>query len=120
MRKFKILIFLIILILPHRLAFSNDINPFIPKIKDPEFNIKENIYISPLKKWDLFQYDLIGVVLSAQQSYALVETPGGEIYTLSNGDQIGKQNNIITEILIDRLVFSDESKNELILKNHKL
>ena len=104
---------------PRTASFSGEINPFTPKIKQTTFNEEEDAYIDPLKKWDLFQYDLIGAVLSSKRKMALLETPDGEIYTLLVGEKIGKQDDKLAEILIDRLIFSNGSKTELILKNHK-
>ena len=101
-------------------SFAGEINPFTPKIKQPTLNEDEDTYIDPLKKWDLFQYDLIGVVLSNKSKIALLETPDGEIYTLLVGNTIGKLDNKVAEILIDRLILNSDNKKELILKNHKL
>ena len=120
MQKFKFLIVLILIFFNHGLVWASEINPFIPKIKEPSFIDNGNKYVEPLKKWDVFQYDLIGVVLSPQRNLALIETPDGEIYTLTIGDKIGNKEDEILEVLIDRLVLSSQLKSELILKNHKL
>lgn len=120
MRKFKILIIGILFFFNYSLVWSAEINPFIPKIKEPSLIAKENKYVEPLKKWDVFQYDLIGVVLSSQRNLALIETPDGEIYTLKTGDVIGNKNEKILEIFIDHLVLSILPKKTLVLKNHKL
>ena len=119
MLKFNVLTNLIIFCLLQNFSFADEINPFTPKIKPPNLNEGEDAYIDPLKKWELFQYDLIGVVLSKKRQLALLETPEGEIYTLLVGNKIGKSDNKVTEILIDRLILNSVDEKELILKNHK-
>ena len=121
MKGFKILFIVWIISFLSRPVFAAESNPFIPKIKEPILESNNNEYISPLKKWDVFQYDLIGVVLSDKTSLALIKTPDGEVYNLPPGSELGDKEDRITEILIDRLILSSNNGNkELILKNHEI
>tara|TARA_B100000686_G_C16723427_1_gene936339 strand:+ start:456 stop:818 length:363 start_codon:yes stop_codon:yes gene_type:complete len=120
MQKFNFLFVSFFLLFNSAVAISGEINPFTPQIKEPTFNNKINEYVDPLKKWEVFQYDLIGVVLSKEKRLALLETPDGEIYTVTVGSKIGSKDNKIIDILIDRLVLKNYERGVLNLKNHKL
>ena len=117
---FKSSLFLIF-ILSSTYCSADEYNPFVPKILEPIEIDKKKEYVPPLIKWDLFQYDLIGVVLTDHKSIGLIKTPAGEIYNVENGMELGINGYKIVDIFIDRLVLNKKKvKNILILKNHEL
>jgi type IV pilus assembly protein PilP len=60
--------------------------------------------LTPLEKYALAQYHLVGIVLAGGQNrYALVEDPEGIGYTVRIGDLIGKQSARVKEISENRI-----------------
>jgi type IV pilus assembly protein PilP len=54
--------------------------------------------LTPLQKFDLGQFKLIGVIVGKGESKAMVIAPDGKSYILKRGVAIGKNNGVVREI----------------------
>jgi len=54
--------------------------------------------LTPLQKYDLGQFRLIGAIIGKGAPKAMVEAPGGKPFMLEKGTKIGKNNGIVTDI----------------------
>jgi type IV pilus assembly protein PilP len=54
--------------------------------------------LTPLQKFDLGQFKLIGVIVGKGESKAMVIAPDGKSYILKRGVAIGKNNGVVKEI----------------------
>jgi type IV pilus assembly protein PilP len=54
--------------------------------------------LTPLQKFDLGQFKLIGIIVGKGESKAMVIAPDGKSYILKRGVAIGKNNGIVREI----------------------
>ena len=120
MKKYKYFLLIITFFLSNGFVMNVKANPFIPKIVGPDLSNEDSEYIPPLKRWGIFHYDFIGTVLSSHQKLALIKTPDGERYRLNIGMGLGNGDEIIVNILIDRLVLKSNKETKiLVLKNHE-
>ncbi len=73
-------------------------DPFVPlsRIRKPLGNTEEPA--TPLQKYDLVQFKLVGVIVGKGQSKAMVVAPDGKSYILAKGVKIGKNNGVIIDI----------------------
>jgi len=75
----------------------------------------EQVSIHPLKAFDIFEYSVKGVILSKDNSIAIVNAGPGKDYFVRKGDAIGKNKAILEQILIDRIILIEDEK-EVIIK----
>jgi len=54
--------------------------------------------LTPLQKYDLGQFRLIGAIIGKGAPKAMVEAPGGKPFMLKKGTKIGKNNGVVTDI----------------------
>ncbi len=83
-------------------------DPFVPlsKIRRP---IKENTEpATPLERYDLPQFKLIGVIVGKGDPKAMVVSPDGKSYILNKGMKIGKNNGVILDINGDAIVVEEK------------
>ncbi len=73
-------------------------DPFVPltRIRRPIGDTGEPV--TPLQRYDLTQFKLIGVIIGVGESRAMVTAPDGKSYILAKGIKIGKNNGVILEI----------------------
>ncbi len=73
-------------------------DPFVPltTIRRPIENAGEPA--TPLERYDLTQFRLIGIVIGRGEPKAMVVAPDGKSYMLSKGVKIGKNNGVIIEM----------------------
>ncbi len=73
-------------------------DPFVPltRIRRPIGGSDEPA--TPLQRYDLDQFKLVGVVVGMGESKAMVTAPDGKSYILAKGVKIGKNNGVILEI----------------------
>lgn len=73
-------------------------DPFVPltRIRRPLGDTGEPV--TPLQRYDLTQFKLIGVIIGVGESRAMVTAPDGKSYILAKGIKIGKNNGVILEI----------------------
>lgn len=73
-------------------------DPFVPlsRIRRPIEKTSEPE--TPLERYDLTQFRLIGIVVGKGEPKAMVVAPDGKSYVLSKGVKIGKNNGVIIEM----------------------
>jgi type IV pilus assembly protein PilP len=73
-------------------------DPFVPltRIRRPIGDTGEPV--TPLQRYDLTQFKMIGVIIGVGESRAMVTAPDGKSYILAKGIKIGKNNGVILEI----------------------
>ena len=87
---------------------------------EPVIHDESGEFVPPLKKWQIYEYDFIGVVLSDQIKLGLIKTPDGEKYRVTSGMELGNKKDKIKDILIDRLILENgQGEKLLVLKNHE-
>ena len=72
-------------------------DPFRSFVKD-KLNDDTLDVTSPLEQFELGQLTVSGVVWQADRRRALVLDPSGQAYVVKNGDRIGKNDGVVTEI----------------------
>ncbi len=73
-------------------------DPFVPltTIRKPISDSSEPM--TPLQKYDLTQYRLMGVLIGKGEPRAMVMAPDGKSYILTNGLKIGKNEGVVIAI----------------------
>jgi len=82
-------------------------DPFLPlmQIRTPVANSGQPL--TPLQKFDLGQFRLIGVITGRNEPMAMVMAPGGKAYVLKRGVKIGKNDGRVTDIREDTVVIEE-------------
>ena len=82
-------------------------DPFLPlaEIRKPVSNGGQPL--TPLQKFDLGQFRLIGVIIGRNEPMAMVMAPGGKSYVLKRGIKIGKNAGRIIDIREDAVVIEE-------------
>lgn len=57
-----------------------------------------NVPLTPLQKFELSQFRLIGVIVGKGEPRAMVVAPGGKSYVLKKGQKIGKNHGVVIDI----------------------
>jgi type IV pilus assembly protein PilP len=63
--------------------------------------------LTPLQKFDLGQFRLIGVIIGRNEPMAMVMAPGGKAYVLKRGIKIGKNAGQVIDIREDAVVIEE-------------
>lgn len=73
-------------------------DPFVPLsiIKRPLVATEEPA--TPLQRYDLIQFNLVGVIVGMDEPKAMVVAPDGKSYILARGVKIGKNNGVVIGI----------------------
>ncbi|TYO99959.1 type IV pilus assembly protein PilP [Geothermobacter ehrlichii] len=76
-------------------------DPFAPllQVKTPVQG--KQAPLTPLQKFDLPQFRILGIIIGKGEPTAMVAVPGGKSYIVRKGVKIGKNNGVITEITTD-------------------
>ncbi len=83
-------------------------DPFVPltQIRRPIEKTTEPA--TPLERYDLPQFKLIGVIVGKGEPKAMVVAPDGKSYVLSEGLKIGKNNGVILDINSEAIVVKEK------------
>lgn len=73
-------------------------DPFVPLTKIRRPIGETGAPVTPLQKYDLTQFQLVGVIVGVGEAKAMVVAPDGKSYILAKGVKIGKNNGVILEI----------------------
>lgn len=81
-------------------------DPFEPPmlVKRPVSNVP----LTPLQKFDLGQFQLVGVIIGKGAPRAMVVAPDGKGYILRMGTKIGKNNGRVVKISLDGVVVKEK------------
>lgn len=76
-------------------------DPFVPllQVKTPVLGKKAPL--TPLQKFDLQQFRILGIIVGKGEPTAMLSVPGGKSYIVRKGVKIGKNNGVITRITTD-------------------
>lgn len=96
-------------------------DPFKPFIQAPR---EEEVVVTeatpPLKKYDLDQYRITGIVWINNEPRAMVVDPEGNTYFLGAGDEIGNRNGEIIEVRENGLLVREKRYFEDVFGNRKV
>ncbi len=84
--------------------------------------------LPPLQRYDIPQLRLVGVILSGEDSKAMVEDASGKGYVVSRGTRIGRRNGVVIRIEKDLVIVEEQYKDsagnlkskEVSMKLHKV
>jgi type IV pilus assembly protein PilP len=84
-------------------------DPFVPltAIKKPLID-KPDEPATPLQRYDIPQFKLIGVIVGKGDPKAMVVAPDGKSYVLAKGTKIGKNNGVIVDITGDVILVKEK------------
>jgi Tfp pilus assembly protein PilP len=119
----------------------NEVDPFLPFIKlAPEKEKKENPatklhrplevkkeeprFVLPLERYDIREFNLLGIAMGAEKSAAVVADGSGRLYTVYKGTTMGLFGGKVTQILSDRIIieqteqdpYGNETSKQITLK----
>lgn len=82
-------------------------DPFLPLMQIRKPVSQSGQPLTPLQKFDLGQFRLIGVIIGRNEPMAMVMAPGGKAYVLKRGVKIGKNAGQVTDIREDAVVVEE-------------
>lgn len=82
-------------------------DPFLPLLQIRKPISPNGQPLTPLQKFDLGQFRLIGVIIGRNEPMAMVMAPGGKAYVLKRGIKIGKNSGQVTDIREDAVVIEE-------------
>ncbi len=82
-------------------------DPFLPLMQIRKPVSESGQPLTPLQKFDLGQFRLIGVIVGRNEPMAMVMAPGGKAYVLKRGIKIGKNAGRVTDIREDAVVVEE-------------
>jgi len=82
-------------------------DPFLPLMKTRRPVSNSGLPLTPLQKFDLGQFRLIGVIVGRNEPMAMVMVPGGKAYVLKRGIKIGKNAGQVIDIREDAVVVEE-------------
>lgn len=90
--------------------------------RDPFKTIKINHELkidltSPLEKWDLEQFTVVGILWGGKEPRAMIKDPEGKLFTVSKKTKIGKNNGQIIKIREGEIVVLESAKYDGELRN---
>lgn len=83
-------------------------DPFVPLTQIRRPIEKSSEPATPLERYDLPQFKLIGVIIGKGDPKAMVVAPDGKSYVLSKGLKIGKNNGVILDINGEAIVVEEK------------
>jgi len=92
-------------------------DPFMPLLAIKGKASLGREFENPLEAYDLFQYQLKGVVIGFGEPKAMLVAPDGKSYILKKGLRIGKSNGVIREITREKILV-EERYQDLSGKTH--
>lgn len=84
-------------------------DPFVPltKIKKPLVKVDDEPE-TPLQRYDIQQFRLVGVIVGKGAPRALVVAPDGKSYILAKGVKIGKNSGVVIDITGDAILVEEK------------
>ena len=82
-------------------------DPFVPLTAIERPLGDPNAPITPLQKYDLAQYRLIGVVIGRGEPRALVVSPDKKSYILKRGEKIGKNGGVVIDVTSESVLVEE-------------
>ncbi len=82
-------------------------DPFLPLAQIRKPVSESGQPLTPLQKFDLGQFRLIGVIIGRNEPMAMVMAPGGKAYVLKRGIKIGKNAGQVIDIREDTVVIEE-------------
>jgi len=84
-------------------------DPFVPllQVRTPVKGEKA-VPLTPLQKFDLAQFRILGIIVGKGEPTAMVAEPGGKSYIVRKGTKIGKNNGVITKITADGIYVQEK------------
>lgn len=82
-------------------------DPFLPLAQIRKPVSESGLPLTPLQKFDLGQFRLIGVIIGRNEPMAMVMAPGGKAYVLKRGIKIGKNAGQVIDIREDAVVIEE-------------
>lgn len=86
-------------------------DPFLALVKIRKTISDSGQPLTPLQKFDLGQFRLIGVIVGRNEPMAMVMAPGGKAYVLKRGIKIGKNAGHVIDIREDAVVVEERFYN---------
>jgi len=86
-------------------------DPFLPLLALKGKASAGREFENPLEAYDLFQFQLKGVIIGLGEPKAIAVAPDGKSYILKKGLRIGKSSGIIREITRERIVVEERYKD---------
>ncbi|PLX72887.1 MAG: hypothetical protein C0614_13335 [Desulfuromonas sp.] len=83
-------------------------DPFVPLtlIRKPFDGDDEPL--TPLQRYELNQYRLLGVIIGKGEPRAMVQDPEGKTYILTNGIKVGKNGGVVKDITSDVILVEEK------------
>ncbi len=84
-------------------------DPFVPllQVRKPVKG-KKAVPLTPLQKFDLPQFRILGIIIGKGEPTAMVAAPGGKSFIVRKGTKIGKNNGVITKITSDGIYVQEK------------
>lgn len=84
-------------------------DPFVPllQVRTPVKG-EEAVPLTPLQKFDLPQFRILGIIVGKGDPTAMIAAPGGQSFIVRKGMKIGKNNGVITKITADGIYVQEK------------
>lgn len=84
-------------------------DPFVPllQVRKPVKG-QAAVPLTPLQKFDLPQFRILGIIIGKGEPTAMVAAPGGKSFIVRKGTKIGKNNGVITKITSDGIYVQEK------------
>ncbi|OEU59727.1 MAG: hypothetical protein BA870_01480 [Desulfuromonadales bacterium C00003094] len=82
-------------------------DPFLPLAQIRKPVSQSGQPLTPLQKFDLGQFRLVGVIIGRNEPMAMVMAPGGKAYVLKRGIKIGKNAGQVIDIREDAVIIEE-------------
>ncbi|ORJ59113.1 hypothetical protein B5V00_11125 [Geothermobacter hydrogeniphilus] len=83
-------------------------DPFVPLFEEKKPITAKKTPLTPLQKFDLAQFRILGIIVGKGEPSAMVAAPGGKSYILKKGLKIGKNNGTVTAITPDGITVMEK------------
>ncbi len=82
-------------------------DPFEPLLTVRKPIENDGLPVTPLQKFDLGQFRLVGIIIGKDEPIAMVMVPGGKSYILKKGVKIGKNAGVVVGIEADGVLVEE-------------
>lgn len=76
-------------------------DPFVELLQVKKSVAGDSVPLTPLQKFDLGQFRILGIIIGKGEPRAMVTAPGGKSFILKKGIKIGKNDGTVTKITPD-------------------
>ena len=83
-------------------------DPFVPLTLLRKPFDGEDEPLTPLQRYELNQYRLLGVIIGKGEPRAMVQDPEGKTYILTNGTKVGKNGGVVKDITSDVILVEEK------------